>query len=265
MGLCLCFSGAYASDFQPARTAGLGGAGRAGPLMNDGIYLNPAFLAFLKSYTFSGQYEWHKGPNNGRILHASIQDGSSEFFAAGFGYTVRQDAKLAHVSLGKALTPTLAVGLGGKAYIAGDVQSALFDVIGSVSYIHSALLQFALVVDNILETDSKRSRGLVREFAIGSRVNIDNILVIFVDPHWAPAISEKYGVEIGLEFKLFNDLSLKLGHFRGSQIPFLNSRGKGYSTGAGWVGPRMSIDVALTRVIEPVGTTAGTAGFTVFF
>src|SRR4051812_25896306 len=78
--ICLGFSGAsaLASDFHSARTAALGGAGRAGPLLNDGIYLNPSFLAFLQSYTFAGQYEWNKGDAHGRILQASIQDGSSQ-------------------------------------------------------------------------------------------------------------------------------------------------------------------------------------------
>ncbi len=256
---------ALAADFHPARTAGLGGAGRAGPLMNDGVYLNPSFLAFLKSYTLGGQYAAYKGDTNGRILHASLQDGSSDLFAAAFGYTVRQDAKFFHVGVGKAIAPLLSVGLGGKVLIRPNGQKWLMDANFGATYIVSPVLQLAFTVDNILETETKANEGLLREFAIGSRVNIDNIWIIYFDPHLATTAEDPFGVEIGMEFKMFTDLTLKLGHFRASQIPYLNERGKGYSIGAGWVGPRLSLDAALTRTIEPVGTSAATLGFTVFF
>ena len=38
---------ANASDYQSPRTAALGGAGHASPLLNDAIYLNPSFSSFM--------------------------------------------------------------------------------------------------------------------------------------------------------------------------------------------------------------------------
>ena len=40
----------WAADFQSPRTAALGGAGHAAPMLNDAIYLNPSFVSFMPSY-----------------------------------------------------------------------------------------------------------------------------------------------------------------------------------------------------------------------
>src|SRR4051812_17667173 len=77
-----------ASDFQSARTAALGGAGHAAPLLNDSIYLNPSFESFLPTYTGAANYFNHsagavdaEGSHelHGRGWNASLHDGKNEW------------------------------------------------------------------------------------------------------------------------------------------------------------------------------------------
>src|SRR4051812_23643954 len=63
LSLGLFSGGIWASDFHSPRTAALGGAGHAGPLLNDGVYLNPSFASFLPSYSVSGNLLLFHGPD----------------------------------------------------------------------------------------------------------------------------------------------------------------------------------------------------------
>src|ERR1700733_5937950 len=109
-----------ASDFHSPRIAALGGAGHAGPLLNDSIYLNPSYAAFLPTYAIAGNYGW-ANYNDSQLKfknqNLSIQDGRSDMFEAGLAYTHRDDGMLIHLTAAKALIPSrLSVGVGGKAY-----------------------------------------------------------------------------------------------------------------------------------------------------
>src|SRR3712207_2027184 len=117
---------AFGADFHTARTVGLGGAGHAGPLLNDSIYLNPSYLAFLKNYSIQGNYLWFKGEPHGRNMNVSIQDGTSEFFAAGLAYTIREDLKVLNAGLGRAVHQRFSVGVGAKMVMPrGDASNTL--------------------------------------------------------------------------------------------------------------------------------------------
>jgi hypothetical protein len=157
------------------------------------------------------------------------------------------------------------VGLGGKMRLGTGGDPNLIDGSVSATYIVSPLLQLAFVADNVLETERKRERGLNRQFTVGTRFSIENIWIIYADPHFTPNVDNQFGLDVGMEFRMFPDLTFKIGHFRESQLPHLNQRGKGYSVGAGWVGPRLSLDLAIVRTLEPIATSSTVAGFTVFF
>ena len=121
---------ANASDFQSPRTSGLAGAGHAGPMLNDSIYLNPSFVSFLPSYSVSGNYLFYKGPTegdgpgdpHGHNLNVSLQDGRSEFFQAGVGFTLMEDRKVIHFGASKSVVQRFGVGLGGK-FVLPNVNS----------------------------------------------------------------------------------------------------------------------------------------------
>jgi hypothetical protein len=123
-------------------------------------------------------------------------------------------------------------------------------------------------VDNVLQTDEGKARGLWREFIVGTKFNIDKIVLVYFDPRYTPSLpqSSKFGHSLGLEFVMSADLFLRLGQFRNTSLPFLASeRGRGYSAGFGWVGPRLSIDYGLTRALEPRATTYHSFGVAAYF
>ena len=137
---------AVASDFQSPRTAALGGAGHASPMLNDAIYLNPSFVSFLPSYSISGNYSFFSGPSNcdgcgagdphGHVLNASIQDGRSELFQAGVGLSLFNDRKVLNIGASRSVVEKLGVGIGGKwALPAMESPSLLWDTLASVTYL----------------------------------------------------------------------------------------------------------------------------------
>ena len=89
---------AFSSDFQSPRTAALGGAGHAGPVLNDAIYLNPSFTAFLQSYGLAINYIRALRPAPHPHYNLSVLDGRSELFQAGVGYTRREHNNFIHIA-----------------------------------------------------------------------------------------------------------------------------------------------------------------------
>ena len=85
----------FASDFLSPRTAALGGAGHAGPLLNDAIYVNDSYISLLPTFSVAGNYGWGNysdGSYKYRLQNASIQDGNpTDLFQAGIAYTKRDD------------------------------------------------------------------------------------------------------------------------------------------------------------------------------
>src|SRR5689334_3011746 len=77
---------AWSADFLSPRTAALGGAGHAGPLLNDSLFLNPAYISFVPANNVSVNYLSYNGgadtlnPNSGRNYNVGIQDGQNPLF-----------------------------------------------------------------------------------------------------------------------------------------------------------------------------------------
>lgn len=262
-----------AADFQSPRTAALGGAGHAGPLLNDSIYLNPSYMAFLPTYAVSGNYAWAKfqdGAYHYKIQNASVQDGRSDLFQAGVSYTKRDDGTFFHLSTGKALIPQrLSVGLGGKFFSpSGDTNhNSALDAVFSATGVTTEWVQTSIIVDNIVQSATAKQYGLYRELILGTKFNLQQILLVYVDPHYTPDLktSSKFGFEAGAEWPLFNDLFLRGGYFRSSNIPALpETFGRGFGMGLGFLAPRVSIDYGVSRVLEPTIGTVQIIGLTIF-
>jgi len=268
---------ALASDFQSPRTAALGGAGHAAPMLTDAIYLNPSFTSFLHAYMASFNYGVYKGgdeqpdgskPIHGHLLNAAVQDGRSDLFQAGVGGTIREDAKYINIGTSKAIFNKVGVGLGGKFILpnSGNGNRAQdMNVSGTVLATDWALASF--IADNLVESQSLKDQNLYREFILGTKFNIQNLMLIYLDPHLAPdAPGSHFGYENGLELTPFTDLFIRLGMFRASNIPELqNARGRGYGFGVGWIAPKFSLDYGLKRTLDPVVTNTHNIGMTMYF
>lgn len=257
----------YASDFHSPRTASLGGAGHAGPLLNDSIYLNPSYNSFLPTYAFAFSYgsftgEPHQvGPNQsidyyGRNYNASVSDGRSELFQAGVGYTMREDAYLINIGASKAVIRQAGVGMGAKlAFSHDESKPSVKDLTFSSTYVFTKWLQAALIVDNVLESKSALEWEMYREFILGTKVIALESIMLYLDPHYVPALGskEKWGYEAGLEVTIMRDFFVRGGHFKNAAIPFQQGlRGQGYGFGAGWLAPRISLDYGFQKVAKNI-------------
>lgn len=270
---------ALAAEVQSPRTAALGGAGHAAPLLNDAIFMNPSFSSFLPTYSFGVNYATFSGtsealpnqtvgdPFRGRNFSVSIQDGRSELFQAGVAYTKRVDETMVHVGASKAVIKKLGFGLGAKFFFNDPNKGSGRDGILSITGIPLPWLQASFIVDNVFQHQASMNRGLYREYILGTRFNVKNILIGYFDPHLTPELpgEKQFGYESGLEFVMMSDLFIRLGMFRNSVVPYLNSRSRGFGAGVGWVAPRISFDYGLSRAIEPIAATAHSFGATVYF
>lgn len=271
-----------ASDFHSPRTAALGGSGHAGPLLNDSLYLNPSFSSLLASYSISANYGYFFGPAtnpdgtsfyHGKNLNASIQDGRSELFQAGVGLSHFEDRDALHLGVSKSFVEKMGFGIGGKFIFPsnqpGVSQTVVHDATLSVSGVALPWLQLAFIVDNLFETQEGQKLGLYREWIFGTKVNVMQIFLMYFDPHITPSLSNTttsvFGYEAGMEFTIMSDLFLRIGAFRSATVPFESQRGDGYSSGIGWIGPRMSFDFAISRVLDPNPATGYFFGTTFYF
>ena len=263
----------FASDFQSPRTLSLGGAGHAGPLLNDSIYLNPAFGSFLPSYAFALNYTTFSGPSldgvndyHGRLYNVSVQDGRSELFQAGVGFTQREDTRALHIGASKAVIKQLGFGLGAKFFFPPDsFGNPVKDMSFSIGALPLDWLQVSLLIDNLIEPDPIKAMNLYREIVLGTKFNFLGSAMLYIDPHYMPSLAQPYGHEIGLEITMFADLFFRLGLFKNATLGYIADRGRGYGLGIGWIGPRLSLDYAFSRVLEPHDSIAHSFSATIFF
>jgi hypothetical protein len=276
--ICTWSGTAIASDFQSPRSAGIGGAGHAGPLNNDAIYLNPSFVSFLPAYSLSGNYAFFGGPSqcdgcgptdpHGHVLNASIQDGRSELFQAGVGFSEFNDRKVLDIGASRTVVQKLGIGIGGKWVLPQvDSPSLQWDSLASMTFVPLDWLTLAAVVDNIFQAQANEAYGMYREYILGSKFNIMGITLIYFDPHLAPDVADgnTFGHELGIEFPIMGSLFLRAGNFRNADVAAISMRGSGYTLGAGWVAPSSSFDFSLQRVITPVLCNVYNFSMTVFF
>lgn len=263
------FGTASASDFHSARTAALGGAGHAGPLLTDSIFLNPSFVSFLPQMAISGHFTMLPLQSTSNGFNVSIQDGHAEsIFQAGVAYTHRADSNLFSIGASKSFVNRVGIGIGSKYVLPVDPARGNFaDTTASATVLIRNWLQAALVLDNVIQTDAARALGYYRELTLGTKVNVLGIVLLYADPHWTPALatSEAWGFEGGIEFPILKDFYLRGGYFHNAAIPFMASRGSGFGTGAGWLGPKISVDYGFERPLAPIAGLLHTFSLSVFF
>jgi hypothetical protein len=250
---------AFATDYHSPRAAGLGGAGHAAPLLNDGIYMNPAMMALLPAYSISASHESASGPDGSEpksiVQNASIQDGTNSLFQAGVGYTRKSYGREINLGASTRILTQYGVGMGGKFLFGSDSRPSAQDatlsgVGGPVEW-----LMVGFTIDNVLETPNTKAWGQYREIILGTKANIQKLLLLYLDPHVVPSLAgQKTGYEAGVEIPLMVDLFIRAGLNKNSFQPHLGQYGDGFGFGAGWASPRISFDAAMTRTTLPVRT-----------
>jgi hypothetical protein len=258
----------WAADYQSPRTAALGGAGHAGPIGTDGIYLNPSYVSLVPAYAVSTGYQmFNAGTVNpqgyssthGHDLNVSIQDGKTEQLQAGFGVTQSDEGRLFQVGVSKAAIPRLGVGVGAKFFIPSNPNySFVREANVSASYAPMEWLQLSVLGDNLLESDGAKSQNLYRQFTVGSKINFQHSILVYADPHWTPNLptGSTVGLEAGVEIVTFNDFFIRAGKYFSSYVPTTRTVGNGYGLGLGFLGGRTAIDYAFTSSSSSVpGTT----------
>ncbi len=256
-----------AADYHSARTESLGGAGHGGPVLSDSIYLNPSFASLTRIHSLGIGYLPYSGDVSGHLLNLSVLDGTPEsLFQAGIGYTRREDVSLIHIGASKSIFNRLSVGLGSKFIFPNGTGDRITDGTFSATGILAHWIQSSFIIDNLFQ--SATAYGFYREYTLGTKLNIMGIIQIYFDPNWTPTLpthQAPWGYQIGSEFTIFSDLFLRLGSYTNSNIPYLNQRGNGYGIGAGWIGPRLTVDYSFSRVTYPLSTYANNFNLTIFF
>lgn len=258
----------FAVEYQSPRTLALGGSGRAAPLLNDSILMNPSYASFTPIYSLSTGYTWY---NQGRNYNVSVQDSRTEMFQAGASFTKREQNAAINIGASRTLIERLGVGLGSKFILDNGTNKMTSNFLFSTSYIGLQYLYSALIIDNLLEGDERIQRKLYRTFFVGLKFIPTKEVEIFLDPFYSPNYTggKKAGYSVGVEFGLMSDLYLRMGKFQDAEIAHLNTRGEGFGLGMGWIGPRINFDYSMNRVTAShAGTplvTAHAVSTTIFF
>ena len=262
------YSNTQAVEYQSPRTLALGGAGRAAPLLNDAIYLNPAYASFNPIYSLFGGFTSF---DHGRNYNASVQDSRTEMFQAGAGFTRREQNAAINIGASKQVVQRLGFGLGTKIIVDDAVSKMTTDFLFSTSFIALRELYASLIVDNLLETNDGKARNLFRTVYLGTKIIPIQMVQIYFDPFYSPSYpyGNKAGFSLGAEISLLADFYLRAGKFVSAEIAHLNTRGDGFGFGIGWIGPRVNFDYALNRVtandLHTPMNTAHSFAVTVFF
>ncbi len=268
------------ADFRTPRTSALGGAGRANPILNDAIYLNPSFASFLPVYSWSANFK-ALGEGRGRAYNVSVLDGRSELFQAGLAYQIRDPFTAAHLVASRKIDSKLTVGAGAKLYFSKDKSKLqnFRDFTVSATYVPLPWLQIAAVAENLDRTPEMAALGMERELILGSRFKLAEKVFVYADPHFklgdslrasATAITGgagrvMSGYEVGGEFEVFKDVYFRAGMFKNSTLSEIRSKANGVAYGMGWVGPKLSFDFAVEHILLPVDQVTHTSGATFYF
>jgi hypothetical protein len=259
---------ALAVEYQSPRTLALGGAGRAGPLLNDSIYLNPSFASFTPIYSASGGYTWF---NTGRNYNVSVQDARDPLVQAGIGYTRREQNGAVNIGASRQIVKQLGFGLGPKFIIDDHTSKVTSDFIFSTSFLATKWMYASIIVDNVMQSDAALQRNLFRTLFVAFKFIPTKEVEFYIDPLYSPdyTAGKKAGFSAGVELGILADFYLRAGKFVDAEVSYLDTRGSGFGLGIGWIGPRINFDYAMNRVVTADNgdslITAQSFAMTIFF
>jgi hypothetical protein len=256
-----------AVEFQSPRTLALGGSGRAGPLLNDAIYLNPSHASFTPIYSlFAGHLKY----DGGRNTNISILDSRTELFQAGVGYTVKERNAVINLGASKQILRQLGVGLGSKLLLSRDGSQPLSELSFSTSFIALPWMYTSLIIDNLIEDQTRLKQSWFRTAFLAFKFIPASKVEFFLDPLYSPSYTAgpKAGYSGGVEIGMLEDFYLRLGRFQDGEIAHTSTRGSGYGFGLGWIAPKLNLEYGMSRVLTShtgTGDMVHSGGMTVFF
>ncbi len=253
----------FCLDFQSARTLSLAQGGRGGALLNDTITLNPSLLGFQNIASLSGTMNWLNSPSGPspqahKNFNVSVVDGKNEYVAAGVSFTRKPSLDVFHGSLAKKVAQWFSVGVSVKRFstksnsdaAAGKSKTgfdggASFSIV-SPPEVSSIPIQIGFTSDNLLNKISHEPFLGPRQIGAGTKININQLLLLYGDVlgHF-PISAKAYPLfTLGSEFALGNDFFA-----RGGLLGF--KKEKGWGTGVGWVGPKIALNYGFQRKTYP--------------
>ncbi len=237
-----------ALDFQSARTLSLAGGGRGGALLEDTTTLNPSMLGFYPISSISGTLDWIKPGNGTRMFHVGVIDGRNEYVAAGISFTRNQEVDVFHLALAKQALPWLSFGVHAKRFttrqeqlppLVKSITGYDYGVSASVATPKDMLawpVQVGITADNLIHTAGYEQYVGPKQYAIGAKTNIKDILLLYAD--FVEGVFSGKGAlpaySGGAEISLGNDFYIRGGGF--------GFRDKGWGAGGGWVGPKVGLN-----------------------
>ncbi len=262
---------ANASDYQSPRTLSLGGAGHAAPLQTDPIVMNASHAAFLPAYQVTAAFQRYKGSTGnqeprGRVATFAVLDGNQTTVPIGLLYSRRAQGAILALGGGYKINEAWSVGLSAKTTLKTDTLTDNRDFSTSATYRLSKAFQFALITDNVIQNRTKANPwGQFREYTLGTKYALDKNFFFYLDPHYTPARDKKFGYEAGVEVATFSDLYIRVGKSMRSMQPHLAQYGDSLGYGFGYVGPRFSMDFAISHAETTVKTRSLVASITLMF
>jgi len=276
LALTLCFlmvaSKALAgSDYQSPRTLSLGGSGHAAPLQTDPIAMNASNAAFLPAYQVTAAIHKYKGSRDnqeprGRVATFGVLDGSQAMVPVGVLYTKRALGSVLMFGSAYKINESWAGGLTVKTTLQSDTKPQNRDFSTSVTYRPSKSFQFAFITDNTIQRRSRSDAwGQYREYILGTKYILDKSVFAYFDPHYTPSREKKLGYQFGLEVAAFSDLYLRVGKSIRSLQAHLEQYGDSIGYGFGYLGPRFSLDFAISHAETDVRTRSMVASLALMF
>jgi len=261
-------STALAVEYQSPRTLALGGSGRAAPLLNDAIYLNPSYGSFVPSYSLATGWNWY---DQGHNYNVSVQDSRTELFQAGAGFTHREQNSAINIGASKQVIQRLGVGIGSKTIIDNGTNQMHTDFMYSTSFIATQWMYASIVIDNLIDNSDFQARNMYRNFFAAFKFIPTKEVQFFLDPLYTPNYPNgaKGGFSLGMEIGLMADFYLRAGRFQHAEVSFMDTRGEGFGLGLGWIGPKMNVDYSMNRVTgndnQTPLTTSHSVALTLYF
>lgn len=252
---------AQVKPYQTARLVSTGGTGVASLLVNEGLVLNPAALAFFDeafgSYQKSSSNLSKKNPerssDNRRFAKANFSEGvfavdNSGSVKGGFGY-IRQNENgytRERASGAAAMRIIESLSLGTIVQHTQDTRPhrlsshrhdvAIPFVLG-LTWVPIEQLSIGAVYEDVGKALEDETRAIV-----GFQYSVTGDFVVMGDAGGNPRkdYAEENLWRLAAQYRLFNDLYVRAGQFSDHTT---NQRGIGY--GLSWAGPKLGVDVAM--------------------
>jgi hypothetical protein len=252
---------AHSQVFESARTAALGTSGRAAPILTDSLYSNPAYMAFLQTYSANFTWKPYRASERdadgnptrrGRVYGVALQDGRSPLVAGGVGFATGPDDSRLVLGAGKKLGDRFGAGINFRWSFDSPTYPSTQDFSLSGLYVITSNLLVSGGVDQIFANATDSANGYLRSYWLGTKWTIMHMLILYLDLYNTPENSTfgyaPWSHRLGVEIDLGSSVFLRFGQFRNARLSHSRTEASGgYGLGIGWTGPKLALDYGLLR------------------